>query len=113
MQAHEDPMKCVHREAMEELGVEIELLNLIGVYSVDRGDGASGVGFAFRARIVRGVIRLDLEEISAARFFTRPEIQELISRGELYKPEYNIETIGDYWLGRSYSLDLIRPISGR
>ena len=54
MEAHENPIMGALREAREEIGVEIELIDLIGIYTVDRGDTSSSMGFVFRGKISQG-----------------------------------------------------------
>lgn len=51
MLAHENPITCALREGREEIGAEIELIDLIGIYTTDRGDTTSGIGFVFRGKI--------------------------------------------------------------
>jgi 8-oxo-dGTP diphosphatase len=47
----EDPLDAVVREAREEVGIEVAVEHLIGVYRLETGFGA----YAFRCRIVAGV----------------------------------------------------------
>lgn len=110
MKAHEGPETTAKREAEEELGVKVTLLNLIGIYTVDRGFQASGMTFVFRGKIESGEIAPKRGEIRNYRFFTQEQIDELISKGELYKPEYNKFNIEDWKKGKSYSLNTIRPL---
>lgn len=109
MEAHEDPIKNALREVEEEMGVPVELIDLIGIYTTDRGDN-SGIGFVFRGKIIQGEIKLREGEIKDARFFTQAEIQELIDTNMLYKPEYNLRAIKDWSNGLSYPIDVVRPI---
>ncbi|MCR4326578.1 MAG: NUDIX hydrolase, partial [Candidatus Roizmanbacteria bacterium] len=44
IEAHEDPIKAALREVREEIGVEVNLIDLIGIYTADRGDNATGIG---------------------------------------------------------------------
>lgn len=111
MEPHEDPIMTAIREVEEEIGVKVELIDLIGVYTVGRGDNASGIGFVFRGRIVSGQITPREGEIKDYRFFSSPEIDELISQDMLYKPEYNLSGIQDWLSGRSYPLDAIKRLS--
>ncbi|MBI2008446.1 NUDIX hydrolase, partial [Candidatus Amesbacteria bacterium] len=74
MEAHEDPIETAHRETREEIGVEVEILNLLGIYTVDRGETATGIAFVFRGRIVSGEIRLRPGEIDTYRYFTKDEV---------------------------------------
>ena len=111
MESHEDPIMAALRETKEEIGVGLELTVLVGVYTVDRGDNASGIGFVFRGRIVSGEITPLEGEIKDYRFFFPSEIEELIAQDMLYKPEYNLSGIQDWLSGRSYPLDAIKRLS--
>ncbi|MEW5805636.1 MAG: NUDIX hydrolase [Patescibacteria group bacterium] len=113
MEAFEDPLQAAKREIREEIGVEIELINLIGIYVVERGEESLGIGFVFRGRIVNGTITPRPDEIKDYRFFDKEELDELISmrRGELYKPEYNLSGINDWLNGSSYPLEVIKKVN--
>lgn len=108
MEPHEDPIMIAVREAKEEIGVGVELTDLIGVYTVDRGDKASGIGFAFRGKIISGQITLQEEEIKDYRFFSLSEIASLVAKDLLYKPEYNLNCIRDWADGESYPLEAVK-----
>lgn len=113
MDPHEDPITTALREAKEEIRVEVELIDLVGIYPADRGDNASGIGFTFRGRIVSGEITLREQEIRNYKFFSPQEIEWLISNKMLYKPEYNLDSIRDWLLGVSYPLEVIRRLAER
>jgi 8-oxo-dGTP pyrophosphatase MutT (NUDIX family) len=110
MDPHEDPLTTAIREAREEIGVEVELIDLIRIQTQDRGDNSSGVGFNFRAEIISGEITPREGEIMDARFFSLGEIDQLIDDGLLYKPEYNRNAIRDWSQGRSYPLEVIQRL---
>lgn len=62
----EAPWTAVVREVKEEVGLDVEVVRLIGVYHVaDR----NSVGFQFLCRVVGGELRVDGGEISEAKFF--------------------------------------------
>jgi 8-oxo-dGTP pyrophosphatase MutT (NUDIX family) len=106
----EDPLMCVKRETKEEIGASIELQRLVGVYTVKRGEDASGIGFVFAGTIIDGEISPAKGEIMNYRFFSRRELEELIKSDKLYKPEYNILGIKDWLSGKTYSLEGIKPL---
>ncbi|MFV1917055.1 MAG: NUDIX hydrolase [Patescibacteria group bacterium] len=108
MKAHEDPMMAAVRETREEIGVEVELVDLVGIYTVARGDNASGQAYVFRGRVVGGEMAPREGEIANFRFFSTVEIQELIKEGMLYKPEYNIRNVNDWLNGSSYSIEVVK-----
>lgn len=111
MNPHEDPIMTALREAEEEIRVKVELTDLVGIYTIDRGDNASGIGFVFRGRIISGEITPREEEIKDYKFFSPQEIEKLVADGMLYKPEYNIEAIKDWLSGLSYPLKAVRRLS--
>jgi 8-oxo-dGTP pyrophosphatase MutT (NUDIX family) len=110
MEAHEDPIKTAQRETEEEIGVGVELKDIVGIYTVDRGDKAAGIGFVFRGQIVSGKIAPKEDEIMDFRFFSPEEIKELIKLDMLYKPEYNLAGIQDWIEGKSFALEVIRAL---
>jgi len=112
MEAHENPVMAALREVKEEIGVDVELVDLIGIYTIDRGDASSGIGFAFRGKVVSGQITPRQDEIVNFRFFSSTEIKELITSDMLYKPEYNLDGIKDWIEGKSYSLEVIKHLRG-
>lgn len=111
MKAHEDPMMTAQRETEEEIGVSVELKDVVGIYTVDRGDNAVGIGFVFRGQIASGEINPNADEIMDFRFFSPDEIGELIKTNMLYKPEYNLAGIQDWIEGRSFALEVIKPLA--
>jgi ADP-ribose pyrophosphatase YjhB (NUDIX family) len=108
---HEDPFENAIREAREEIGVEIEFIDLIGIYTIDRGDKNTSMGFVFRAKIMDGEIKLAEGEIDNYKFFTPDEIEELIDQDLLYKPEYNRQCVEDWINGLSFPLGVVRPLT--
>lgn len=108
MKAYEDPTTTALRETREEIGVEVELVDLIGIYTACRGANASGISFNFRGKILGGEIKTAKDEIMNYRYFTPEEIQTLIEKKMLYKPEYNIPSIKDWLRGCSYPLDVVK-----
>ncbi len=107
MEPHENPITTALRETKEEIGVEIELVDLVGIYTVDRGDNATGVGFVFRGKITSGKITPSQGEIMDFKFFSPQEIERLTKGDMLYKPEYNLIAIKDYLAGQSFPLEVI------
>ena len=72
----EHPLDCVHRELREEAGVEIETLELLGVW-LDRygGDGsaATTLNFYWTARIVEGTPEPH-DDVAELRWFVPAEV---------------------------------------
>ena len=50
----EHPAEAARRECQEEIGAEVEVTGLIGVYHVAKQDAPSMIGLAFRARLADG-----------------------------------------------------------
>lgn len=110
LEPHEDPIDAALREVREELNVDVELLNILGIYSVDRGEKASGIGFVFRGKIISGTIYPKEGEINSFRFYSPQEIEKLIKDGLIYKPEYNLDGIKDWLKGVSFPLGVIKNL---
>ena len=113
MELHENPIMTALRETKEEIGVEVELIDLVGIYTVNRDsedeeNGSTGVGFVFRGKIVLGEITPQQDEIMNFKFFSLAEIERLIADDMLYKPEYNLDSIKDWVEKKSYPLDTIK-----
>lgn len=110
MHPHENLIQTAKRETREEIGVEVDLIDLISINTADRGSEASGVGFSFRGKILSGEIKIRQEEIADCRYFTPDEIKVLMETNMLYKPEYNRYAVDDWLKGKTYSLDVIREL---
>jgi 8-oxo-dGTP pyrophosphatase MutT (NUDIX family) len=71
---------AVIREVREEIGLIVEPLRVIGVYSekmmycYPNGDQVHGVGIAFDCRITGGTLKADQHEISEVRFLPPSEL---------------------------------------
>jgi len=52
--ADEDPAAAAARECLEEIGVEVELTGLLGVFHVAKTDASSMIGLAYLGRLKRG-----------------------------------------------------------
>lgn len=110
MKPHEDPAQTARRETKEEIGVEVELTGLIGIYTADRGDARSSLAFVFRGRVVSGKIILAEGEIKDWGYFDREGIEKIISQGLLYKPEYNLVGIEDWRRGNNFELAAMKGL---
>ncbi len=76
MELGERADEAVVREVREEIGLEVEPVALIGVYSAPEyifvypnGDQVQAVMVFFECRIVGGELRPDMQEILGARYF--------------------------------------------
>ncbi len=106
----EDPMMAAKRESHEEIAVTVGLIDLIGIYSVQRKNHHPGIGFAFRGFIESGKISPKKGEIKDYDYFSEGKFLEMLANGKIYKPEYNRQSILDYFAGKSYSLEVIQPV---
>ena len=77
----ESAVEAVKREVYEEIGLRIEPVGLIGVYSdpdyvfeYPNGDQVQPVGIFFDCRVRNGTMRLDGEEVVGARYFGPQEL---------------------------------------
>ena len=111
IKAHEDPIDVAKRETREEIGVEVELIDLIHIKTADRGDAASGLGFIFRGKILSGEVWFKDREIAECKYFTPDETRTLLESNMLYKPEYNLDGIEDWLKGESYPLGVIKRMN--
>ena len=110
MEPHEDPMMTAVREVKEEIGCNTDLTHLVGIYTIDRGDSATSVGFVFKGKIASEKIISDNKEIVSFGYFSISELYEIISENKLYKPEFNKSAIRDWINGKEYSLDVVDKI---
>ena len=108
MEDNEDPIGTALRETKEEIGVDVELIDLIGIRSVPYEGGGTAIGFVFRGRIVSGRIKLQAAEIENYRYFWPEELDDLIEKDMLHKPEFNVPNIRDWRAGKSFPLGVIR-----
>jgi 8-oxo-dGTP pyrophosphatase MutT (NUDIX family) len=84
MEPGERAVDAVVREVQEEIGLEIEPLELIGVYSApeyafaySNGDWVQPVGMLFACRIVGGELELDQDEVLGAHYFGPDELPKM------------------------------------
>lgn len=106
----EDPKIAAVRETKEETDLDVELIDIVRIYPVSRGDRATSFGFVFRGKIKSGEIGPGVGEIEDCQYFSLEEIENLKKQGELYRPEYNIPSIEDWKKGQSYPLDIISSL---
>ncbi|MDP2926630.1 MAG: NUDIX domain-containing protein [bacterium] len=103
----ESIVQAIRRETREETGLEIELVDLVGIYTVQEPERLK-VGFVFRGKMTGGELRPVTKEAAELRWLTREELQSIVENNLLYKPEYNRRGIVDYFAGESYPLTLLK-----
>ena len=76
VEAGESPQTAVIREVREELGVEVEVKHLVGMYEVDWGPRTTLV-YLFACEIIGGDIRINQpEEIESFAWFASDRMPE-------------------------------------
>ena len=73
----EHPADAAKRECREEIGAEVDITGLIGVYHVAKQDAPSMVGLAFRARLADGERFSPGAEMLEVRVFPVDELPPL------------------------------------
>ncbi len=83
VETDESPQQAALREALEELGVRIELTGIAGVVGgpefkvmYRNGDQVAYVTTVFRAKITAGTVEPDNVEVTEARWFAQSELTE-------------------------------------
>lgn len=122
----EEPEIAALREAKEELGLDIRLDQLLGVWHYYEKNGiheapsdraATGhetpkvkmhVGYAFRGTILDGTFKMQAEEIQNYGFFAPSEIETMHAEGKLKTPEYNYDGFKLWENGTKHPLDIVR-----
>lgn len=102
----EEPEMAAIREAKEELGLDVRLDELIGVwhyYAADDKDSVAygktakpdtdrahmHIGYAYRGTILGGTFSMQPEEIQNWGFFTPEDVEKMHGAGLLKTPQYN------------------------
>lgn len=122
----EEPEGAALREAKEELGLNIRLDQLLGVWHYYEKNGIHEVpsettaepsssskikmhvGYAFRGTILDGTFKMQAEEIQNYGFFTPSQIEQLHATGKLKTPEYNYDGFKLWENGTKHPLDIVR-----
>lgn len=104
---NEEPEMAALREAKEELGLDIRLDELIGVwhYYTDDDKGAVAydkdvngttvdkahmhIGYSYRGTILDGTFRMQADEIQNYGFFTPEDVEKMYHDGSLKTPQYS------------------------
>src|SRR5207247_10062389 len=73
----EGPLEAAVRECLEEIGEEVEVTGLIGVYHIAKREAPSMVGVGYRARIVDGGRLAPGKEMLELQVFALDELPEL------------------------------------
>ena len=107
----ESPLDTAPREAEEEVGTKVRLKSLVGIYYGPRSEGYTGVGAVFAAEIIEGEpVPNPADNKVACKYFSFEEITVLLEAGKLYRPEYNLTSIQDFFDGKLYPLEVIKLV---
>lgn len=97
VQNNEEPEVAAIREAKEELGLDVILTGLLGVWHYYAEDAPKKpdetshmhVGYAYTGEILSGTFEMQQDEIQQWGYFSPSEIEELYKDGKLKTPQYN------------------------
>lgn len=73
----EDPVDAARRECREEIGAEVEIARLLGVYHIAKTTAPSMVGVAYEARLANGARLEPGVEMSAVDLYGEGELPEI------------------------------------
>ncbi len=124
---NEEPEAAALREAKEELGLDIRLDELIGVwhyYAEDSKDAVAygkttpsnkevdkahmHIGYSYRGTILGGTFKMQEDEIQNWGFFTPAEIEQMYRDGKVKTPQYNYRGFQLWLAGERHPRSLIQ-----
>jgi len=73
----EGPLDAAARECLEEIGVEVEVTGLVGVYHIAKQEAPSMVGIGYRGQILEGGRLAPGKEMLELRVFALDDLPEL------------------------------------
>ena len=74
----EHPADSAVRECQEEIGADVEITGLLGVYHIRKRGAPSMVGIAYRARLCPGEVAVAGSEMLEVGAFPRERVPELV-----------------------------------
>lgn len=80
LEVDEDPRECAKREAFEETGFEVNVGDLIGVYTYEDDPRGNGIVLLYQGEITGGEIRPNREMIQV-QFFSPAELEGITFSG--------------------------------
>jgi len=111
---NEEPEVAALREAKEELGLNIRLNELLGVWhyyekmAADNKDKVHmHVGYAFTGTILDGTFTPQADEVQNYGFFSPQEVELMHAQGLLKTPQYNYVGFKLWQEGTRHSLDVL------
>ena len=94
------------REAKEETGYDVELIDLVGIYDEMNNKEKPRVRFVFTAKLSSNTQGNYSKEIAEVKWFTREEIKNL--QEEEFASPATFNSIQDFLSGDTYSLDSLK-----
>ena len=76
-------VEAAKREAREEVGLEVQLERLVGIYSRPQWLSVGSHVVVFLAKVVGGVLTIQTKEVMEAQFFTMDELPDELVVGHL------------------------------
>ena len=74
----EHPADSATRECREEIGADVEITGLLGVYHIRKHDAASMVGIGYRARLLPGAVPVAGTEMLEVATFPGGHVPDLV-----------------------------------
>lgn len=109
----ESSVAAMCREVLEETGVTVEPVDLLGTYhSVRTSEGLYGVNLVFRADVASGELTPSTEH-PEVRFVSRTEIAAMLADGVFRSGELMEAVLADLDGGRSFPLSTVRTLGDR
>lgn len=73
----EDPVDAASRECREEIGAQVEVTRLLGVYHIAKTTASSMVGVAYEARLVHGALLAPGVEMTEVGLYSEDALPEM------------------------------------
>ncbi len=103
----EDALK---RETREETNTEIDIQFLIGIYQFRSDNGHDVINFVYYATIEENPHPGAGAGILKSRYFSLPEAEELVRKGEMRAGNANLQPIKDYEQGQRFPKEIVHKI---
>lgn len=113
---NEEPEMAALREVKEEMGLDVRLDNLLGVWHYYPDDGPKKddekshmhVGYAYTGTILGGTFVMQEDEIQNWGFFTPAQIEDMYQRNEIKTPQYHYKGFQLWQKGAAHPRDIIQ-----
>lgn len=118
---HEEPEAAAIREAKEELGLNVRLDTLLGVWHYYDDDNHTlketsslkqnkhmHLGYAYTGTIIDGTFQMQKEEVQNFGFFTEEQFNLLLSENKIKTTQYNAKGYELWKNGIRHPLDVVQ-----